>query len=76
MLRVLPVFIFYTRGLVAGGAEEAEEVDEEVDEVEVEGEGADSGEFAVAFVGCYRCHLFDFLSVPCGEAEEYQYAGK
>lgn len=59
---------------VAGGAEEAEEVDEEVDEVEVEGEGAPGGEGAVGDAHVHGCHLLDFLGVPGGEADEDKHA--
>lgn len=74
MLGVLPVFIFYICGLVAGGAEEAEEVDKEVDEVEVEGEGAPGGEGAVGETHVHGGHLLYFLGVPGGEADENQHS--
>ena len=60
------------RGLVAV-AEEAEEVDEEVDEVEVEGEGAPGGEGAVGDAHIHCCHAFDLLGVPGGESDEEEH---
>ena len=74
VLRVLPVFIFYTRGLVAGGAEEAEEVDEEIDEVEVKGECTPGGEGAVGKTHVHGGHLLYFLGVPGGETDENQHS--
>lgn len=62
------------RKSVAGGAEEAEEVDEEVDEVEVEREGAPGGQGAVGQAHVHGGHLLDFLGVPGGEADENQHA--
>lgn len=60
---------------VAGGAEEAEEVDEEVDEVEVEGEGAPCGDVLRGDAGVGGCELLDFLGIPCGEADEDEHTG-
>ena len=54
-------------------AEEAEEVDEEVDEIEVEGEGAEGGKASVGHTGIGLGHLTYLLGVPGGEADEEHY---
>ena len=56
-------------------AEEAEQVKEQVDKVEVEAESAERRNFAQCFgrVGiCY--HVLDFLGVPSGQTDENAYA--
>ena len=59
--------------LVAAGAEEAEEIDEEVDEVEVERKGADCCDFVDFFEGGHFSYMLDSLGVPGGDADENQH---
>lgn len=60
--------------LITACAEEAEEIDEEVDKVEIERQGADSGDFIDFFDWSILCHTFDFLGVPCSDTDENQHA--
>ena len=60
------------RFLIPASAEEAEQIEEEVDEVEIEGQGTDDGKFLrfiVHIVGC-KHHLFDFLRIIGSEPEK------
>ena len=63
-------------GLVSAVAEETEHVEEQVDEVKIERQRADCGDFAHLRRVAVLHHLFDFLGVPCGEADEDCHAGK
>ncbi len=58
---------------VAAAAEESEQVEEEVDKVEIERQGAYSGEAAVGH-GTRLCPFLHFLCVIGCEADEYQHA--
>ena len=71
-VELLPA-VYYVRWLLAV-AEEAEQVEEQVDEIEVERQRADGGELACLRAVGHGCHLLDFLCVPCGEADEYHHA--
>lgn len=66
----------YACGLVSAVAEEAEQIEEQVDEVKIECQRADCGDFAHLRRVAVLHHLFDFLGVPCGEADEDCHAGK
>ena len=59
---------------VAAVAEEAQQVEEEVYEVEVQAQGAYCGEFACGFCGSHGGASFDRLGVPGGESYEDKYA--
>ena len=58
---------------VAAAAEESEQVEEEVDKVEIERQGAYGGEAAVGH-GTRLCPFLHFLCVIGCEADEYQHA--
>ena len=51
-------------------AEDAEQVEEQVDEVEVKCQSTDSGKFAHIALACFHCHLLNLLHVPCGETDK------
>ena len=56
--------------LIAVAAENAEQIKEQINEVEVERERTDSGELRHSFGGSHHCHAFYLLGVPCGKADE------
>ena len=56
-------------------SKEAEQIEEEVDEVKVEAEGADSGEMTCVLSRGVLSHLLDFLSIPCGKTDKNEYTG-
>ena len=60
--------------LVAACSEETEQVEEQVDEVQVEAQCAESGDFTSIGSAVHHNHLFDFLSVPCCKADKDAYA--
>ena len=72
-VELLPATVYYVRWLLAV-AEEAEQVEEQVDEIEVERQRAYGGELAGLRAVGHGGHLLDFLRVPCGEADEYHHA--
>ena len=51
-------------------AEETQEIEEEVDEIEIEAEGSQSGKAAVGHSRVGFCHLLDLLGVPGCDADE------
>ncbi len=76
--RYVAVSLFKKQALFFGlvsVAEDTQQVEEEVDEVEVEVEGADGGEAADRVSGCSHGHCLNLLCVPGGEADEDEHAG-
>ena len=55
---------------VAAGAEEAEKIEEEVNEIEVEIEGTECGQTSVGHRGVGHGHAFDCLGIPGGDSDE------
>ena len=57
-------------------AEDAEEIDEEVDEVEVKGEGSEESKLlsALACIGSLEEHLLDLLGIPRSKSNEDEYS--
>lgn len=68
--------IYCGGGSVAAAAEEAEQVKEQVDEVKIEIQGAESGYMAGGRRGHGFGHAFDLLGVPCGQTDENDHTGK
>ena len=74
--RPLCVLCFSLLCLVVALAEDAEQIEEEVDEVEVELQGTEQGNLlrTLAHVGLHGQSLLDALAVPGGETHEEQHA--
>ncbi len=71
------LFLSIYLGSVAAASEYAEQEDEQVDEVKVEVEGSESGQFiAERGVEIGHSHALDLLGVPSSESNEYEYAGE
>lgn len=62
------------RWLVAVAAEDAEQEEEQVDEVEIERERAYGGELAHGSFGGDHCEALYLLGVPGGKSDEYEHA--
>ena len=58
-------------------AQNAQQIDKEVDEVEIERQGTEKGQLlhGLASVRSLQAHLLDFLRVPGGEAYEDEHTG-
>ena len=76
-LKALRTYIFVLSGILfAAWAEEAEQVEEQVDEIKIEAQSADCGDFACVGTAVVGKHCLDFLGVPCCQPDENGYAGK
>ena len=70
-----PRVVILNRQASVAVAEDAEQVDEKVDEVEVEVEGAEGGKAAVGHCRVGHRHALDGLGVPGGDTDEEHHAG-
>ena len=75
------VFLLYSRFsfslFLVTASEDAEQVKEEIDKVEIQSQGSDECQFLCALAHVVLCleHLLDLLTVPSGQANEDGYAG-
>lgn len=75
------VLLLYSRFpfslFLVAASEDAEQVEEEIDKVEIQSQGSDECQFLCALAHVVLCleHLLDLLTVPSGQANEDGYAG-
>ena len=75
------VLLLYSRFsfslFLVAASEDAEQVEEEIDKIEIQSQGSDECQFLCAFAHVVLCleHLLDLLTVPSGQANEDGYAG-
>ena len=74
-----PTFFFYMilkYLILVASSEDAEQIEEEVDEVEIKTQGSNECKLlcTLACIGSCLAHLLDLLGVVSGETNEYEHA--
>ena len=73
------VFLLYSRFpfslFLVAASEDAEQVEEEIDKIEIQSQGSDECQFLCALAHVVLCleHLLDLLTIPSGQANEDGY---